>query len=108
MTTCDLPYPQVECRVGQDPSAGNRERRLNPARVRPRHIFDRGAGTDNVFRSERVRWTVRLEVLNLTHKVAMFNFLSTCAGTHFVAPDCPVRPWESLSNIRQPFRSGNR
>jgi hypothetical protein len=33
-----------------------------------------------------VRWTLRLTALNVTNKVAMYNFLSTCSGTHFVAP----------------------
>jgi hypothetical protein len=68
------------------PAAGTENDDLNPARVRSRHLFDVGVGTDNLFRTERLRWTLRLEALNITNKVAMFNFLSTCAGTHFVTP----------------------
>jgi hypothetical protein len=29
---------------------------------------------------------LRLSVLNLTNQVALYNFLSTFSGTHFVAP----------------------
>jgi hypothetical protein len=69
------------------PAPGTENDDLNPARVRPRHVFDLGVGTDNLFRgTERVRWTLRGEVVNLTNKVALYNFLSTCGGTHFVTP----------------------
>jgi hypothetical protein len=47
-------------------------------------LLDVGAGADNLLHTERLRWTLRFEVLNITNKVALFNFLSTCAGTHFV------------------------
>ena len=43
-------------------------------------------GTDNLFHTERVRWTLRLEAFNITNKEAAYNFLSTCSGTHFVEP----------------------
>jgi hypothetical protein len=51
-----------------------------------RHLFDLGIGSNDLFRTDSVKWTGRFTVLNLTNKVAMYNFLSTCAGTHFVAP----------------------
>jgi hypothetical protein len=68
------------------PATGTENDDTNPARVRPRHLFDVGVGSDDLFRTERVRWTLRLTALNITNKVAMYNFLSTCSGTHFVAP----------------------
>ncbi len=58
----------------------------NPPRVAARHLFDLGAGTDNLFQTERVRTTLRFAVTNLTNKVALYNFLSTFSGTHFVSP----------------------
>jgi hypothetical protein len=58
----------------------------NPPRVAPRHLFDISAGTDNLFHAERYRTTLRFTVTNLTNKVALYNFLSTFSGTHFVAP----------------------
>lgn len=58
----------------------------NPPRVAPRHLFDMSAGTDNLFHKEHYRTTLRFTVTNLTNKVALYNFLSTFSGTHFVAP----------------------
>jgi len=68
------------------PAAGTADSDHNPPRVASRHIFDLGVGTDNLFRTERVRTTLKLTVLNLTNKVALYNFLSTFSGTHFVTP----------------------
>jgi hypothetical protein len=86
ITTCNVPYPNWGAKLVNIPAPGTANDDLNPARVRPRHLFNVGIGSDNLLRTERVRWTLRLEALNITNQVAMFNFLSTCAGTHFVAP----------------------
>ncbi|MGH9653026.1 MAG: TonB-dependent receptor, partial [Bryobacteraceae bacterium] len=58
----------------------------NPPRVAPRNIFDVGVGTDNLFHTEKVKTTLRIAVENLTNAVALYNFLSTFSGTHFVTP----------------------
>ncbi|HWE51515.1 MAG TPA: TonB-dependent receptor [Bryobacteraceae bacterium] len=59
----------------------------NPDRVKPRDLFDVAFGKENIFRSETVRKVgLRLTVTNLSNKVALYNFLSTFSGTHFVAP----------------------
>jgi Carboxypeptidase regulatory-like domain len=59
----------------------------NPDRVKPRDIFDLAVGTDNLFRVEGVRKVaLRFTLTNVTNKVALYNFLSTFSGTHFVAP----------------------
>ena len=59
----------------------------NPDRVQPRNIFDLGIGTDNLTHTERrQRITARLEIANLTNRVALYNFLSTFSGTHFLQP----------------------
>jgi len=47
---------------------------------------DLGAGTENLFHTERTRTTLRFTVTNLANKVALYNFLSTFSGTHFVEP----------------------
>jgi hypothetical protein len=87
ITSCDVPYPQWGAKLVTIPAPGTANDDLNPARVRSRHLFNLGVGSDNLFRSsERLRWTLRAEVLNLTNKTAMYNFLSTCSGTHFVSP----------------------
>jgi hypothetical protein len=59
----------------------------NPARVMPRNIFNVGIGTDNLTHREgTTRITASLDIDNLTNKVALYNFLSTFSGTHFIQP----------------------
>ena len=64
----------------------------NPTRVKPRNLFDLSVGDDNLFYGlsrdpdRRYRWSLRLTAINLTNKVAVYNFLSTFSGTHFVTP----------------------
>ena len=55
--------------------------------MKARNLFNAGIGTDNLFHSEKDgRVTLRFTVENLTNTVALYNFLSTFSGTHFVAP----------------------
>lgn len=69
------------------PQTGTENDDHNPDRVKPRSLFNAGVGTDNLFHKESgPRWTLRFTVENLTNKVALYNFLSTFSGTHFVAP----------------------
>lgn len=68
------------------PADGTANDDTNPPRIAPRHLFDFSAGTDNLFRGERTKVTLRFTVLNLTNKVALYNFQSTFSGTHFVPP----------------------
>ncbi len=58
----------------------------HPTRVTPRHLFDAAVGDDNLFHGDRYKWSLRFTVINLTNKVALYNFLSTFSGTHFVTP----------------------
>jgi hypothetical protein len=58
----------------------------NPTRVKPRNLFDASVGDDNLFRGDKYKWSLRFTVINLTNKVAAYNFLSTFSGTHFVTP----------------------
>lgn len=58
----------------------------NPDRVKPRHLFDVSVGDDNLFGGDKYKWSLRLTVINLTNKTALYNFLSTFSGTHFVTP----------------------
>jgi hypothetical protein len=68
------------------PAAGTENDDTNPPRIAPRHLFDVGVGVDSLLKSERGRLSVRLSVFNVTNKVALYNFLSTFSGTHFVPP----------------------
>jgi hypothetical protein len=70
----------------QVPAPGTVNPDRNPPRVQPRNTFDAMAGYDNVFHTERYKMNANVSVVNLTNKYALYNFLSTFSGTHFVAP----------------------
>ncbi len=87
--------PITSCGAGQSfgtnliniPAEGTYNADHNPPRVAPRNLFDISVGTDNVLRSkEGPHWTFQMSAVNLTNEVALYNFLSTFSGTHFVAP----------------------
>lgn len=58
----------------------------NPQRIAPRNLFDIAVGHDNLFHGDRYRWSLQFTVINLTDKTALYNFLSTFSGTHYVTP----------------------
>jgi len=69
------------------PQTGQEDDDHNPDRVKPRQVFNLGVGTDNLLHTEkREKITASLEIANLTNKVALYNFLSTFSGTHFLQP----------------------
>jgi hypothetical protein len=68
------------------PADGTENDDHNPPRIAPRHLFDVAVGDDNLFRGDRYRWSARVTVINITNKEALYNFLSTFSGTHFVSP----------------------
>jgi hypothetical protein len=49
-------------------------------------LFDLGIGADNLLRTDKAKLRVRFSVVNLTNTEALYNFLSTFSGTHFVTP----------------------
>ena len=69
-----------------DSRSGTENDDHNPPRIAPRHVFDIAVGTDNLFKRERFRTTLRVAVTNFTNKDALYNFLSTFSGTHFIQP----------------------
>jgi Carboxypeptidase regulatory-like domain len=66
------------------PNAENDD--LNPPRIAPRSLFDVAIGHDNINHGDRYRISAQLTVINLTNKYALYNFLSTFSGTHYVTP----------------------
>jgi len=58
----------------------------NPSRITPRNLFDIALGWDNIWHADVVHLDAKLTVTNLTNKVALYNFLSSFSGTHFVTP----------------------
>ena len=68
------------------PGAGTENDDHNPPRIAPRNLFDLAVGHDNIFNGDRYKWSARVTVVNLTNKEALYNFLSTFSGTHYVTP----------------------
>jgi len=58
----------------------------NPPRIAPRDLFDASLGKQNIFHKERYKVDLDLTAINVTNKYALYNFLSTFSGTHYVTP----------------------
>ena len=60
-----------------------------PPRIAPRSLFDLSFGEDNLLRrkaEDKRTLSASITIVNLTNKVALYNFLSTFSGTHYVTP----------------------
>jgi hypothetical protein len=68
------------------PAPGTENDDHNPPRIAPRHLFDIALGDDNIFHGDKYKWSLRVTAINVTNKVALYNFLSTFSGTHFLTP----------------------
>lgn len=85
-----LPNPCLASQFGSTlikvPAPGTENDDHNPQRIQPRNLFDLSVGEDNLFRGDRYRWSLQFTVINVMNKVALYNFLSTFSGTHYVTP----------------------
>jgi hypothetical protein len=68
------------------PAAGTEDDDHNPPRIASRSLFDAAIGQDNLLKSDKYKLSARLTVINLADKAALYNFLSTFSGTHYVTP----------------------
>jgi hypothetical protein len=94
--TLGHPIPNGICEVSQFTSslltipAPNRENDdHNPPRVASRNLFDLSFGEDNLLHranADKRTLSGSVTIVNLTNKYALYNFLSTFSGTHFVTP----------------------
>jgi hypothetical protein len=88
--TTPLPTPclatQLTSSLLSIPAPGTENDDKNPSRVKPRSLFDASIGEDNLFGGDKHRVSLRLSAVNLGNKVALYNFLSTFSGTHYVTP----------------------
>lgn len=84
LTTC-APSLYGSTRI-KIPAPGTEDDDKDPRRIAPRNLFDASIGDDNLFHGHHYKWSLRLTAINLTNKVALYNFLSTFSGTHFVTP----------------------
>jgi len=85
-----LPSPCLASQFGstliQVPAPNTENDDHNPQRIQSRSLFDLSVGDDNLFHREKYKWSVQLTAINLTNKYALYNFLSTFSGTHYVTP----------------------
>jgi hypothetical protein len=82
--------PQQGAKMLTIPAPGTFNPDKNPARVAGRNLLDASLGWDNFLHkiapNDRVKTDLSLTATNLTNKVALYNFLSTFSGTHYVSP----------------------
>src|SRR5579872_2473784 len=68
------------------PAPGTEDDDKNPPRIASRNLFDLAIGHDNLLHGDRYKISIQLSAINLTNKYALYNFLSTFSGTHYVTP----------------------
>jgi hypothetical protein len=82
----ECPASQFGSTLISVPKTNTEDDDKNPPRISQRSLFDVSVGQDNLFNGDRYKWSVRFTVINLTNKYALYNFLSTFSGTHYVTP----------------------
>jgi hypothetical protein len=80
------PVPQFGSTLLQVPKPNTENDDKNPPRIAPRNLFDISIGHDNIFRGDKYKVSLQLTAINVTNKYALYNFLSTFSGTHYVTP----------------------
>jgi hypothetical protein len=70
----------------QVPANGTENDDLHPPRIASRNLFDVSVGDENLFKGDHYKWSLTLTAINVTNKLALYNFLSTFSGTHYVTP----------------------
>ena len=80
------PASQYGSKFLQIPAPGTEDDDHNPPRIASRNLFDISVGHDNLFHGDRYKWSARLSIVNIGNTEALYNFLSTFSGTHYVSP----------------------
>ncbi len=85
-----LPNPCAVSQFGstllQVPAPNTENDDKNPPRIGARSLFDIAIGHDNIFKGDKYKVSLQLTAINITNKYALYNFLSTFSGTHYVTP----------------------
>jgi Carboxypeptidase regulatory-like domain/TonB-dependent Receptor Plug Domain len=88
--TSALPSPCLASQFGSSlikvPAIGAENDDRNPPRIASRNLFDLSVGHDNLFHGDKYKVSAQLTAINLANKYALYNFLSTFSGTHYVTP----------------------
>ncbi len=85
LTSCPAGTPHGATRI-VIPADGTENADKNPPRIAPRNLFDASVGEDDLFHGDHYKWSLRVTAINIANKEALYNFLSTFSGTHFVTP----------------------
>ena len=71
------------------PAPGTEDDDRSPQRIAHRNLFDMALGDDNIMHfgaSDHFKIGARVTAINVANKYALYNFLSTFSGTHYVTP----------------------
>ncbi len=79
---------QLTSRLVTIPAPNTEDDDHNPQRIQQRNLFDMALGDDDVvhWRADRYKIGARVTAINMANKYALYNFLSTFSGTHYVSP----------------------
>jgi hypothetical protein len=80
------PASQYSSSLIDIPKPGTGDNDHNPQRIEPRNLFDASLGKDNLFHADHYKMNLDITAINVTDKYALYNFLSTFSGTHYVTP----------------------
>ncbi|HEX4067353.1 MAG TPA: TonB-dependent receptor [Acidobacteriaceae bacterium] len=80
------PASELTSSLVKVPAPGTEDDDRNPPRIQPRNLFDMSLGEDNLFHGDKYQWGAQVSAINVTDKYALYNFLSTFSGTHYVTP----------------------
>ena len=83
LRVCNGPISATRIRI---PAQGTYDADRNPARVAVRNTVDLAIGEDNILSRDNQSLGIRVEVVNLNNTSALYNYLSTFSGTHFLTP----------------------
>ncbi|HZD31439.1 MAG TPA: TonB-dependent receptor [Candidatus Angelobacter sp.] len=88
--TVPLPFTclatQFAGNLTQAPPPGTENDDHRPPRIQPRNLFDLALGVNDLFKTDRYKWSLQVNFINITNNYALYNFLSTFSGTHYVTP----------------------
>jgi len=79
---------QLTSKLVSIPAPGTEDDDRNPPRIAPRNVFDLSLGDDDLFgfHQDHEKVSLKLTAVNVTNKYALYNFLSTFSGTHYLTP----------------------
>lgn len=83
-TTCDA--AGLTSQLVKIPAPGTENDDKSPPRIAPRNLFDASVGMNNIFHADHYKIDLELTAINVTNTYALYNFLSTFSGTHYVTP----------------------